>query len=120
MSKQKFDKTSLETARENLSTLFNEFSADTSIPVANVSDIVADDRAFVYRMKRSGLSFAMYDRVVGRFSALWPAGLDWPAAVPRPKPEETPPKARAKLKERQEIAARKTIPHQPVTEARNG
>ena len=102
MGKDNFHKSSLQTARDSLKGLFEGYSVAANIPVTVVSEIVADDRAFVYRIGRSSLSFSTFDRVVGRFSWLWPADVAWPAGVPRVAPERPSEKALRKLRERQE------------------
>lgn len=102
MGKEKFHTSSLQIARNNLKRLFDGYSVASNIPVTVVSEIVADDRAFVYRIGRSSLSFSTFDRVVGRFSWLWPADVAWPAEVPRIAPEKPSEKALRKLRERQE------------------
>lgn len=99
MSDAQFQKPTLEVARENLARLFEAFATATGIAQAVASEIVADDRAFVYRAQRKPINFTTYDHVVGRFSAIWPAGADWPAPVPRLAPEALPPKAAARLAE---------------------
>ena len=105
MGKDNFHKNSLQIARDNLKRLFDGFSVATNIPVSVVSEIVADDRAFVYRIGRSSLSFSTFDRVVGRFSWLWPEETTWPDNVPRIAPEKPSEKGLRKLRERQKKQA---------------
>ena len=77
--------------------LFDEFVRITGIPTTLLSEIVSDDRAFVSRYQRSNMTFATYDRVAGRFSAIWPITAAWPADVPRPEPIEIPTELRDQL-----------------------
>lgn len=102
MGKDKFHKSSLQSARDNLKRLFESYSVAANIPVTVVSEIVADDRAFVYRIGKSSLSFSTFDRAVGRFSWLWPTDVAWPEGIPRLAPEKPSEKALRKLRERQE------------------
>lgn len=102
MGKDHFHKDTLQIAREHLKVLFDGYSVAANIPVTVVSEIVADDRAFVYRVGKSSLSFSTFDRVVGRFSWLWPSDVAWPAGVPHVAPEKPSEKALRKLRERQE------------------
>lgn len=133
-----FDRTSLEAARDNLARLFEKFAAATAVPMTLISEVVSDDKAFVSRYGKTSFSFATYDRVAGRFSAIWPAGTDWPAGVPRPEPEIVPIDLLAKLTARLERQASPSVPALPgnaswpadipaprrstpeTTEARNG
>lgn len=100
MTSLRFDKTALETARERIAALFDAYSDATGFPITFVSELAAGDRAFASRYKRKGMSFATYDMVAGRLSALWPEDAQWPESVPRPKPDEVPAAALAMLAER--------------------
>jgi hypothetical protein len=110
MGKRSYDKTSLEAARESLKALFSAYSKVTGIPVTAVSEIVADDRAFVYRVGKSSLSFSTYDRVVGRFSWIWPDAQAWPEGVARFAPIKPSDKAIAKIRDREEKQAAANTP----------
>jgi len=114
MEKRRFAKSSLEVARHNLDALFAAYSEATGIGVAYVSEFVADDRAFVYRYNRKPINFTSYDRVVGRFSELWPKGTDWPADVPRSAPEALPKKALDLLNARKARQAAKAAAKVPA------
>lgn len=113
MDNNRFSKSSLETARANLRVLFDAYVAATGFPVPFASELVADDRAFVYRFKRTGLNFQTYDRVVARFSWLWPKATAWPQDVPRIAPAKPSDKALSKLREREQQAAANSTPTLP-------
>lgn len=115
MEKRSFDKHSLDAARASLRSLFDAYSAETGIPTTAIAEVVADDRAFASRFRRANLTFATFDRVVARFSWLWPKGAQWPAGVPRYAPIRPTEKAIAKLREREQkqAAANQSTPTLP-------
>ncbi|MBN9033665.1 MAG: hypothetical protein J0I23_28115 [Rhizobiales bacterium] len=113
MDNNRFSKSSLETARANLRVLFDAYVEATGFPVTFASELVADDRAFVYRFKRTGLNFQSFDRVVGRFSWLWPKDAAWPQDVPRVAPVKISEKALTKLREREQQASANSTPNLP-------
>lgn len=110
MRDDRFAKTSLEVARENIAALFSAFSAATQVSATTMAKVVAGDPAFIGRYKRVNLTFGTYDRVAGRFSKLWPADAPWPAGVPRPEPVDVPADLLALVTDRQtpQPAPRKT------------
>lgn len=105
MEKRLFDQPSLDAARVNLATLFDAYTAATGIPTTAISEVVADDRAFASRCRRANLTFATFDRVVGRLSWVWPKGVAWPAGVPRLEPVAPSEKAIAKIRDREQKQA---------------
>lgn len=100
MERETFDQTSLQVAYARIGTLLDAFVAATGIPITPSSAILAGDKAFVSRYRKSNLTFGTYDMVVGRASALWPEGAAWPADVPRPEPAPVPPELRAEFDRR--------------------
>lgn len=115
METRDFDPTSLEVARKRIDTLFDAFVAATGIPITPASEILAGDKAFVSRYKRTNITFGTYDMVAGRASSLWPEGAEWPQDVPRPSPSEVPPDAKAEFDRRRETvsAAANATPELP-------
>lgn len=113
MTKSRFEKTSLETARERIGALFAAYCKSTGLPITIVSEIVSDDRAFVSRYKSDRLNFATYDRIAGRFSEIWPEGRPWPDAIPRPAPIKLPEQHRKGLDTRLAKLAEARLPPSP-------
>ena len=69
--------------------LFSALSEHTRIPPTRLAVAIADDRAFLGRLARGGnFTFDTYDKIVQRFSAVWPATVPWPEQVPRQAPAE--------------------------------
>ncbi len=109
-----FSKSSLQTARDNIATLFDAFCRVSRMPPTITSEVVSGDVAFIYRYRRSNFSFETYDRVAGRFSALWPQDAAWPTGVPRPAPAEVPADLRAKFDARKALIPKHdTVPMLP-------
>ncbi|WP_336801760.1 hypothetical protein [Kaistia sp. MMO-174] len=106
---QPLDPPLIDVARKAIAALFQAYCNATRMPLTLVSEVVSDDRAFVSRYHRSDLRISSYDRVVGRFSALWPAHVAWPRSVPRPPPLEVPPELMSKLSTR-EIRYSRALP----------
>ena len=101
-----------DVARANLSALFAAYQAATgystsfiwrSITRVTAADghglAVQGEHHFHGRMEQ-GFSFATYDRIVSRLSALGPAGLAWPPGVPRPAPATIDDKTLAEINDR--------------------
>lgn len=90
MKTRTYDPTSIEVARQRIDAVFDAFVAATGIPKTPSSEILAGDRAFIGRLHRFNMTFATYDMVVGRASALWPKDKPWPEGIPRPMPDVVP------------------------------
>ena len=104
MTKSPFANPLLDTAREHISTLFEQFAGHTGYPPTLVGKLACGEPKFPRSYRTANFSFRTYDTVVSRLSALWPTGAPWPAEVPRQAPAVIEPEVIADLAARAEKA----------------
>ena len=84
--------------RNNLKTLSSVFSEATGYAVTTTGRIVAGDPKFFVSLSSDRIVRAgTYTRIVERFSALWPPGLEWPGGIDRPEPADVEEKVIARV-----------------------
>lgn len=75
----------MSTYTEHLITLADAFGAHENVSHWAVSMRLTEKGDLIDRLKKGGdVRTTTYEQLMGRFSALWPADLEWPQAVPRP------------------------------------
>ncbi len=98
-------------ARSHLEDLLRAYRAATGFEESTIGKLVHGDPKWALGFRGRNFGVATYDQHVRRFSAIWPAGMDWPAAVPRQAPEMLPPEALEKLTARL-LGSRAPVHHQ--------
>lgn len=73
----------LEEFRQNLETLFAAYSEATGLPVTKVSKLISGYRSYFVDMRTHDFCVGTYDRIVGRFSSVWPHDIPWPEDIRR-------------------------------------
>lgn len=86
-----------ETARANIETAADLFTASTGLSRTYLSTVLRGDSAFLKRLADTSMNIRSYDEVMGRMSAIWPDDVAWPVSVPRPAPVSLPDEIRAEL-----------------------
>ena len=72
---------------EQIQTLTDQFSRATNRAETTVSRLSTGSGDTLSRLRRGhSITTARADRALQWFSDHWPAGLDWPADIPRPEP----------------------------------
>ena len=75
--------------KQMLVTLAEAFAAHRGLKLSTVSTYVAGDGKFFGSLKGpAGCTLARAERVLAWFAANWPADLEWPRHIPRPKTKE--------------------------------
>lgn len=74
------------TLSHNLTALASAYTSAVNVSLATLSERAAGDWRFFQQVAAGALNYRIrsYDRAMTWFSANWPAGLEWPADVPRP------------------------------------
>lgn len=74
---------------DQLSLVANTYCAAVGLSRARVATIIFDHGAkFDLIDQGRDINTRTFEKALSWFSANWPAGLDWPADVPRPQPAE--------------------------------
>ena len=75
--------------RDNLIRTVEELALHLGIAKTHIVRAISGHPADWARIKRGGspITTALYDRMMGGLSALWPDQAPWPDGVPRPAPE---------------------------------
>ena len=58
----------------------------TGCPQTSLNEIVSGYRTFTQTVDRVDMRAGTYDKLMSRFSAIWPNGVAWPEGVERPEP----------------------------------
>lgn len=74
--------------KQMLVELAEAYAAHRGLKLSTVSTYVAADGKFFGSLKKeAGCTLARAARVLAWFDAHWPADLEWPRHIPRPKKE---------------------------------
>jgi hypothetical protein len=78
------------TLRSQVLCTASSYALQRGISLSRISTIVFGDGKALRRIQSGGdLTTGTFERGMAWFSANWPEGVDWPADVPRPQPQET-------------------------------
>lgn len=94
---QTYARPALEVARDHIGDLLTAYEQATGFPPSFACKIARGDPKFASTYREVGFGFRSYDVFVGRMSAIWPDGVEWPSSVPRQAPAEIDPDAQAAL-----------------------
>lgn len=84
--------------RTHLITLSKTFVEETGFAVSTASALVTNDANFFASIAGNRVvREKAYNRVMARFSALWPLGIEWPVGIPRPEPADVTEKEKARI-----------------------
>lgn len=75
--------------RSNIITALDAISEATGKPRTHYVIAVGGHQSVWARIKkgRAPITTALYDRMMGGLSALWPDAAPWPESIPRPEPD---------------------------------
>lgn len=75
--------------RDNLIRAVEALAIHRGVALTHVVRAISGHPADWARIKKgeSPITTALYDRMMGGVSALWPDSADWPEGIPRPAPE---------------------------------
>lgn len=62
------------------------YRAATGCTQTRLDEIVSGYRTFSQSMDRADMRAGTYDKIMSRFSAIWPDGVEWPAGIDRREP----------------------------------
>lgn len=62
------------------------YRAATGCTQTRLDEIVSGYRTFSQSMDRADMRAGTYDKIMSRFSAIWPDDAEWPAGIDRPEP----------------------------------
>lgn len=62
------------------------YRAATGCTQTRLDEIVSGYRTFSQSMDRADMRDGTYDKIMSRFSAIWPDDAEWPAGIDRPEP----------------------------------
>lgn len=101
-------------AASHFEALFQGFERATGVKRTKVCKIVMDDGSFHISIHKHSKKLDTYDRFIAGMSAIWPEGYPWPEAIPRQRPADLSPEARAMLDEALNARARPVLPPLPA------
>lgn len=96
----KYAPTRLEQMRSELEEILNAYRDVTGTSATFSTFVALGDKKFYRNLHVTDFRVGSFDKALGRLSAVWPDGVEWPAHIPRPAPIEPGEKVR------EEIAAR--------------
>lgn len=97
VTKPAYAPTLIETARANIVAVASAFVAATGLSETFVARVMRNDGAFIRRLPETTMNIRTYDEIMGKMSAIWPAGAAWPCDVPRPAPVAVSAEERAEV-----------------------
>lgn len=76
----------LDLFRTNIRVTMDAYRKATGCTQTKLDEIVSGYRTFSQTIDRVDMRAGTYDKIMSRFSAIWPEGVAWPAGVERPEP----------------------------------